>query len=126
MIGYILFMKIFKRHGFTLVEIIIVVAIIGLLAVVGIPYVLNAFNNSKNQVKARNVAEVEKAKQILALPEAAKISGAMGLESELMDIQKNSAALSNLCAALRINSLEELMVGGDTISVGSLKSKASY
>jgi prepilin-type N-terminal cleavage/methylation domain-containing protein len=87
-----------KCRGFTLVEIMVVVAVIGLLAVVGIPYVFNAFANSKVQVKARNIAEVEKAKLILALPPAAHIVGAMGLERKSMMIQDDPVALSNLCA----------------------------
>lgn len=119
-------MKTVGRCGFTLVEILMVSVIIGFLAVIGIPYVLNAYNHSKEQAKARNITDVEKAKRILTLPKGAKITGAMGLAGSSMDIQKNPVALSNLCAALSIESIDALTVDGDEISVGSLNRKASY
>ena len=118
-------MKQRAQQGFTLVEILIVVAIIGLLAVIGIPYVLNAYSNSQTRVKARNVAEVEKAKRVLTLPPQA-IAGAMGLEDVSLSIQEDPAARSNLCAALRIETFDELTVGGDAIAVGTLEQKAAY
>lgn len=119
-------MKKSRKQGFTLVEILIVVAVIGLLASIGIPYVLNAYSGSQTRVKARNVTEVEKAKRVLTLPVQAQITGAMGLEDASVMIEDNPAAQSNLCAALRINSVDDLTVGGDAISVGSLSQKASY
>lgn len=114
-----------KKQGFTLVEIMIVVAIIGLLAAIGIPSILNAYSNSQTQAKARNVAEVEKAKGVLTLPTSSQLPGAMNLTDTAADLSAGSY-VTNLCAALSISDLSELKVGDDTIDVGTLATKATY
>jgi len=114
-----------KKQGFTLVEIMIVVAIIGLLAAIGIPSILGAYANSQEKAKARNVAEVEKAKGVLTLPIDATnpMDGAMELTaSDTWD----ATATSNLCIALRIDTTADLSVGTDAIAIGDLTVKASY
>ena len=117
-------MKKAKKQGFTLVEIMIVVAIIGLLAAIGIPSILNAYNTSQEKAKLRNVAEVEKAKGVLTLP-AGTIPGAMGLTDTTADLSTGSY-VTNLMAALSITSLDELTVNGDAINVGTPATKATY
>ena len=82
-------MKFFQKRGFTLIEIMIVMAVIGLLSVIGISYVFNAYSYSQDKVKVRVLGEVETAKRILTLPESSSISGAMGLEDEQLIIQNN-------------------------------------
>jgi type IV pilus assembly protein PilA len=115
-------MKKMNKKGFTLVEIMIVVAIIGLLAAIGIPSILGAYANAQTNAKARNVAEVEKAKGVLTLPTQSGITGAMALTAA----DAFSTASTNLLAALRIGDLSELTVGGTAITVGDLTTKASY
>ena len=110
-----------KKQGFTLVEIMIVVAIIGLLAAIGIPSILNAYAGSQEKAKLRNVAEVEKAKGVLTLP-AGTVPGACGATTA--DTWANIQ--SNLYTALSIDSLTDLTVGGDPITVGNLTTKATY
>jgi UDP-N-acetylglucosamine:LPS N-acetylglucosamine transferase len=92
------------------------------LAAIGIPSILNAYSTSQTNAKARNVAEVEKAKGVLTLPTSSGLPGAM----ELTDTTANLATEANLTKALSIGSLTELKVGDESITVGSLSVKASY
>jgi prepilin-type N-terminal cleavage/methylation domain-containing protein len=60
-----------KRHarqrGFTLIEIMIVVAIIGLLAAIAIPNFVNATNTARRQACLTNLRYIDSAKQQWAL-----------------------------------------------------------
>ncbi|NOU36736.1 MAG: prepilin-type N-terminal cleavage/methylation domain-containing protein [Kiritimatiellaceae bacterium] len=117
-------MKKTNKKGFTLVEIMIVVAIIGLLAAIGIPSILGAYSNAQQKTKARNVADVEKAKGQLTLP-AGTVTGSMGADNSTA-ITTGSTGASNILAILRISSLTDLNVGSDTITIGTMTTKASY
>ena len=114
-----------KKQGFTLVEIMIVVAIIGLLAAIGIPSILGAYATSQEKAKARNVAEVEKAKGVLTLPASSGLPGAMELTDTTLSLD-SGAAYTNLMAALSITAKSELTVGSDAITIGTLATKATY
>lgn len=113
------------KKGYTLVEIMIVVVIIGLLAAIGIPTIMNAFSSSQDNARVRNVAEVEKAKGVLTLPETTKLPGAMGLTDTTVPLS-SGRELTNLMSALRIQSPEELKVGNKDIKIGTLSTKANY
>jgi prepilin-type N-terminal cleavage/methylation domain-containing protein len=52
-----------NRKGFTLVEIMIVVAIIGLLASIAIPNFVKARNNSQTKACINNLRQIDAAKQ---------------------------------------------------------------
>ncbi len=79
---------------------------------------------SSDIAKARNVAEVEKAKAIMTLPAFCKITGAMDADDST-DISSGKG-LANLLAILKISDLSELTVDGDAINIGDMKTKASY
>jgi prepilin-type N-terminal cleavage/methylation domain-containing protein len=113
------------KKGFTLVEIMIVVVILGLLAAIGIPTILNSFSSSQNNARTRNIAEVEKAKGVLTLPESSQLPGAMGLTDTTATLS-SGAALTNLLSALRVRSTDELKVGDRNIQIGTLSTKANY
>ena len=113
------------RAGFTLVEILIVAAIIGLLAAIGIPMILNSYSSSQNNTRSRNIAEVEKAKGVLTLPTTTGLPGAMALTDTTLPLA-SGGAYTNLMSALRIKSSEELRVGDKDIQIGTLSTKANY
>ncbi len=56
-----------KKHGFTLVEIMIVVAIIGLLAAIAIPNFVRARTTSQQNACINNLRQIDGAKQQWAL-----------------------------------------------------------
>jgi len=56
-----------KRKSFTLVEIMIVVAIIGLLAAIAIPSFINARNTSRKNACINNLRQIDGAKEQWAL-----------------------------------------------------------
>jgi prepilin-type N-terminal cleavage/methylation domain-containing protein len=112
------------QRGFTLIEVMIVVAIIGALTSLSIPVIHWARSTAEDKICARNIVEVEKAKAILALP-AGSVKGAMGLANPEIDLSSGDAR-RNLLAAMSINELTDLSVGTRAVQVGTLKDKARY
>ena len=117
-------MKKMNKKGFTLVEIMIVVAIIGLLAAIGIPSILNAYNKAQENTKLRNVADVEKAKAQITLP-SGTVAGAIGATPTTNNVF-SSAQTDAMLEVLKIASWADLSVGSETISIGDWTTKASY
>lgn len=114
-----------RKEGFTLVEIMFVVAIIGLLASIGIPAVLNAFDQGKEKARQAHIASIEKAKSMLTLPQLvydygrSLPSGAEFGEGEYTE--------ENLVACMQnISDLDELAVDGQHIVPGKIGEKAYY
>jgi prepilin-type N-terminal cleavage/methylation domain-containing protein len=60
-------MKIFRKKGFTLVEIMIVVAIIGIIIAIAVPAFLRARENARGRACQENLSKIDGAKEQYAL-----------------------------------------------------------
>ncbi len=100
--------------GFTIIEIIIVTAIIGLLAVICIPYIVGAYSSAKQTAMARNIADINKTKARLTLP--AGIAGGEGYKNSTVIDDTVKAQIN---ALLKIESASNLAIGGITPDYGA-------
>lgn len=75
--------KLSNRTGFTLVEVMIVVAIIGLLMAIAIPNFQKSRMSAQVKVCIENLSKIEAAKQLWAL-EAGKIEGDVPTQADLV------------------------------------------
>ena len=82
-------MKHNKRTGFTLVEIMIVVLIIGILLAIAIPNFIKARQNSRLQTIVGNLKQIETAKEQWAM-ETGQPSTAVPLEADLAPVYMKS------------------------------------
>jgi prepilin-type N-terminal cleavage/methylation domain-containing protein len=95
--------KLSVQSGFTLVEIMIVVAIIGLLAAMGLPNFVRARSKSQTNSCINNLRTLDNAKQMWAL-ELGKITGEIPADAEVQPyVGRGSAGtLDNLhCPLVR-------------------------
>lgn len=114
-----------KKSGFTLVEIMFVVAIIGLLASIGIPAILNAMKSAKERIRTTNIASVEKAKSMLTLPALVYEHGQSLTEGAVFG--EGDYTEEALVACMQnVDRLEDLAVDGQYLIPGDIGTKASY
>ncbi len=106
-----------------MIEIMLGISILGLLAALSIPAILGAYAKSQEKTKALNIAQVEKAKNVLTLPSSIGMVGAMGLTASK---PFDETAVANLPKVLRISDISALTVGGEGIVIGNLTDKAFY
>ena len=102
------------KKGFTLIEILIVVAIIGLIAAVGIPSFLNSRISAENSIKEVNVAAVNAAKEQWAIINN-KATGTAVAWTNIAPYIGNS-----------ITNQAGLTVGGCAITLNPVGTSASY
>jgi prepilin-type N-terminal cleavage/methylation domain-containing protein len=92
-------MKKFRGHpkaGFTLVEIMIVVAIIGLLAAIGIPNFVRARETAQTDACINNLRVIDEAKQQWAL-ETGQLPDATPVSNDIVPYLGRSGAVMPTC-----------------------------
>jgi prepilin-type N-terminal cleavage/methylation domain-containing protein len=88
-----------NEYGFTLVEIMIVVAVIGLLAAMGIPHALHAYARAQRGACICQLRQIESAKQQWAL-DSGQGGGATPTEAEIAPFLTRSGSTANLVCPL--------------------------
>ena len=103
-----------KKSGFTLVEILIVVAILGLLAAVGIPSFLNSRQGAEDGIKEINISMVNAAKEQWAIVNN-KSPGAAVTWGDIEDYISGG-----------VEDVSDLDVGDDSITINNIGTSAIY
>ncbi len=100
-------MKTNRKHGFTLVEIMIVVAIIGLLAAIAIPNFVRARTTAQAKTCVANLKQLDGAKEQWAL-ETKQAAGATATWADLVGVTnfiKNTPACPSTTTAYNLNTV---------------------
>jgi prepilin-type N-terminal cleavage/methylation domain-containing protein len=71
------------RRGFTILEILIVVAVIGILVALAIPNFLKSRTHARKQMCIENLSQIETAKQVWGV-EAGRVDGDVPTEADLI------------------------------------------
>jgi len=107
-------MKKKNRYAFTLMEVMVVVAILALVAAIGIPSFRNSFSQAEIRMKQTNAASVEAAKEQWALLNN-KPNGTSVSWDDIEDYM-----------GLGIDDLEDLDVNGCPIILNRIGTEAAY
>jgi prepilin-type N-terminal cleavage/methylation domain-containing protein len=114
-----------RKTGFTLVEIMFVVAIIGLLAAIGVPSILNAMAKAQEKTRTAHITSIEKAKSMLILPALVYAHG-QSLESGDKFGEGNYTEENLMACIQNVDDLDDLTVGKYRLIPGDIGTKATY
>ncbi len=103
-----------KNKGFTLVEVLVVVAILGLLAAVGVPAFLNARQGADDHIKEINISTVNAAKEQWAIINNQSPGSSVTWEN-IEDYV--GGGIDELC---------DLDVGDDSLTIENIGTSANY
>lgn len=80
--------KLFRRNkkGFTLVELVVVIAILGVLAAIAVPRFINALDEAKNATDEANIKALQAAVNLYYLENSAYPSNLSNLTSGYIDV----------------------------------------
>jgi len=114
-----------KKSGFTLVEVMFVVAIIGLLAALGVPAILNSITRSEEKAREAHIAAIEKAKGMLQLPQIIYENG-RSLTNGAAYGEGDYTETALMQCVQNANQLADLDVGDYSLVPGAVGEKAGY
>jgi prepilin-type N-terminal cleavage/methylation domain-containing protein len=103
-----------QKSAFTLMEILVVTAIIGLISAIGIPAFMNSYIEAKIRVKQANVSAVDAAKDQWALLNN-EPNGTTVTWDDIDDYMGSG-----------VDEQADLDVDGDSISINPIGTSASY
>lgn len=109
-------MKKKNSSAFTLVEVMMVVAVLALITVFGVKAIGNSIEHAEGKIRETNVEAVEAAKEQWALLNNKLDGTAVTWE----DIQPYFSA------GHKFNSLSDLAVGGQSITINDIGTSAAY
>lgn len=107
------------KKAFTLIEILIVVAILGLVAAIGIPSFLNSRSSAEQNIKDMNVSSVNAAKDQWAI---------MNNKPTGTALPSTQAGFTNIAPYIggSITNISQLTVNGVAITLNEVGKSASY